>query len=673
MLEVPAYRELLLHESRRPRCKNADIMADVYDTPRWEKVVGAATSPHLTRIVLQLCVDGIPAFNKKERLSVKPIQYFIWSLAPWLRYLARHMLVQMLLPAHLKGEAAAKYYDFLADYEMNDLRTHGIDGVKVIVYGDTLDAPGRRELLNMQAVTSFYLCPHCVHTCEPGLRKQVVGGFRRFLTPNSPWRQRRFTFAGCEYMFRSTETRSPPAARTSLNVAVMAAVATRINQPCRGHKGNSMLHKWVGVDVEGACCDVMHDEKTIAEMLLKGLVGKGANGMYKSWDNDGKHRDDCEVFDIFPDFYKGISPLPPWRLSRAAVQTLDMRIKSMWWPHYEDMLLQKNGSFWKQSDTMWKCSQKRYILEVLLPTCLHGFVPAVHNAILMFVYALRRLHGKCISVSEAIALGVLPGSRVIDKTEIANFGRELKLGLVMLEGSFPVAHINPNTHHTVHYGDQTCSLGLLEWFSMASFERNNKRVKDLVRNPGQPLSSLAKNIQLDIAARLISYSERREDEFEVGAPPACTLTDKIHFIPLSSCERRDLAILGVTSFRGVRSFRVARILGVHFRAGEWGRRRCGSVITCIHAGISRYCIVERFLRVQDKSFARVTWLSKPRYPHAPNKLVVLVRVLRRCRHSCVLACDRIEPTNVAVIPHPDGDRFFMMRKKGYDRDIRRRP
>lgn len=161
MLEVPAYRELLLHEWRRPRCNNADIMSDVYDTPRWEKIVGAATTPHLTRIVVQLCVDGIPAFNKKERLSVKPIQYFIWNLPPWLRYLARHMLVQMLLPAHLKGEAAAKYYNFLADYEMNDLSQNGVSGVKVIVYGDTLDAPGRRELLNMQSVNAFY--PLCAH------------------------------------------------------------------------------------------------------------------------------------------------------------------------------------------------------------------------------------------------------------------------------------------------------------------------------------------------------------------------------------------------------------------------------------------------------------------------------------------------------------------------------
>ena len=144
MLQVPAYRELLHHEWRRGRCNNRNIMSDVYDTPRWEKVVGAAT-PHLTRIAVQLCVDGIPAFKKKERLSVKPIQYFVWSLPPWLRYLARHMLVQMLLPSDLKGRAAGKYFDFLANYEMNDLRQHGICGVKVILYGDTLDAPGRQQ------------------------------------------------------------------------------------------------------------------------------------------------------------------------------------------------------------------------------------------------------------------------------------------------------------------------------------------------------------------------------------------------------------------------------------------------------------------------------------------------------------------------------------------------
>ena len=82
-------------------------------------------------------------------MTVKPAQFTILSLMSWLRYLSQHMLVQMLVPAELKGQAAIKYYDFVANYEMNDLHQTGVGGVKVVVYGDTMDAPGRRELLNM--------------------------------------------------------------------------------------------------------------------------------------------------------------------------------------------------------------------------------------------------------------------------------------------------------------------------------------------------------------------------------------------------------------------------------------------------------------------------------------------------------------------------------------------
>ena len=46
---------------------------------------------------------------------------------------------------------------------MTDLYVNGVDGVRVIYYGTTLDTPGRRELCNMQAVTAFYPCPHCLH------------------------------------------------------------------------------------------------------------------------------------------------------------------------------------------------------------------------------------------------------------------------------------------------------------------------------------------------------------------------------------------------------------------------------------------------------------------------------------------------------------------------------
>ena len=76
----------------------------------------------LERIVIQMCVDGVPAFTKKNSKhvgSVKPIQYFVANLPPWLRYKTRFMLVHALIPAELKGAAAKKYYDWLGINEIN--------------------------------------------------------------------------------------------------------------------------------------------------------------------------------------------------------------------------------------------------------------------------------------------------------------------------------------------------------------------------------------------------------------------------------------------------------------------------------------------------------------------------------------------------------------------------
>ena len=223
MLNVPAFREQLLHELDRPR--NPDLMADIFDAPRWAQIMGPPTRT-LTRIGVQYCVDGIPAFARKSTLSVKPAQFIILSLPPWLRYQARHMLVQMLIPSRLKGKAAKKYYDFVGEDEMNELRRDGVGGVRVLMYGDTLDAPGRREMLSMESVSAFYPCPHCLHTCQPGLRKQITGACnRRFLPLNSPWRQREFVFKGCRYMFRDVELRPPPVLRNDRNVSAMVSLA----------------------------------------------------------------------------------------------------------------------------------------------------------------------------------------------------------------------------------------------------------------------------------------------------------------------------------------------------------------------------------------------------------------------------------------------------------------
>jgi hypothetical protein len=167
-------------------------------------------------------------------------------------------------------------------------------------------------------------------------------------------------------------------------------------------------------------------------------------------------------------------------------------------------------------DRCWKCVHLAYIVLVLLPTLLRDFVPAVHRALLAFVYALRRLLGQVVSVAEANRLGVMPGSRVLDKVLLVTVRKDLVRGLVMLEGSFPCSSINPAAHHFVHYGEQTSLVGSLRALSMHCFETNNKKIKGLVRSTKNPLCSLANNIQLDISTRYLAAEASEATDMTPG-------------------------------------------------------------------------------------------------------------------------------------------------------------
>ena len=78
---------------------------------------------------------------------------------------------------------------------------------------------------------------------------------------------------------------------------------------------------------------------------------------------------------------------------------------------------------------------------------------------------------------------------------------------------------------------------------------------------------------------------------------------------LSTRESVDLGTLGITNMKNARSFKVIHILGVHFRAGEWKRKSCGSVITTIYNGRSRYCVVDKFIKVQNNNCVHVLSLK----------------------------------------------------------------
>ena len=236
----------------------------------------------------------------------------------------------------------------------------------------------------------------------------------------------------------------------------------------------------------------------------------------------------------------------------------------------------------------------------------------------------------------------------------------LKKGLALLEGSFPVDHLNPALKHVVHYGSQTAAVGILDWFAMFCFERKNRHVKDMVRHAAQPLSSLANHVELDIITNLelLSRSELQGDRKELSS-----LTLRMRGYLISDRDKEGMQILGVTSFEGYKVFQVATILNVHFRCGEWGSRRCGSVITTIYGGVSRYCILKAFVEVQGKKFAIVTWLSRPVYPYPPFKIVVKVRMMtpeQERVHRSVISVDKIDPCTVSVIPDEDGVHFYVL-------------
>ena len=144
---------------------------------------------------------------------------------------------------------------------------------------------------------------------------------------------------------------------------------------------------------------------------------------------------------------------------------------------------------------------------------------------------------------------------------------------------------------------------------------------------------------------------------------------------LSEEELADLRILGadVEDTLSVTAYNNAHILGKHFRSGEWGQRRCGSVITCVLAGRSVYARVNRFLKVDGDDcvgYASVTWFGVPEYPAYPNPLIV------RCRevdpdgladaYGCVVRITQIDPTQVIVEREENHVYCWMMRDSGFD-------
>ena len=351
---------------------------------------------------------------------------------------------------------------------------------------------------------------------------------------------------------------------------------------------------------------------------------------------------------------------------------------------------------------MWKCRRKYRLLWFLLPAQLRDMVPALRAAIALMAWAMRRLQGnmhdpstrtltltltpphthKVHSYDAAVAMGILPGSRSLRRSEIDGMGADLLRALVLLAGSIIITHLVPIWHHFVHYGEYTKTHGFLRLFWMMCFERYKLYIKQLVRDVHRPEKNLVRTTAQDVAAHYVDLTQTELRELSGQQCHECILSFPEHIIAKSSKlnDMRFYCDSDVSDHYSVCGYRVAHILNVHFRAGEWPKHpRCGSVITCVIGGRSLYARVNRFLQVFGEDvpgYASVSWFSEPQYLYPyPNPLGVRCcredGSLIRSQVGCVVKITQIDPAQIMVEHEVETNSYIMIRDAGYNTRPRR--
>lgn len=404
------------------------------------------------------------------------------------------------------------------------------------------------------------------------------------------------------------------------------------------------------------------------------LVGNVPRTTY-IWKNDAKHRAQCKRLNIFERVWPENQGPFPWRLTKPQRLLLDGRLKQTLWPHHMEPLYYRGASFWQAPGRMWKARRKFRLLFFILCTNLRDQVPAFRNALLLFCWAMRRLLGQSYCYEAAVEMGILPGSRAVFKCLIKHFHRDLVRALALFEGCTPVDHAKPAWHRFEHAAEFTSTHGNLENMWMMCFERYNKYLKNHVRQYQHPDINLAHTTSQTDTANFFDLDSEENYDLPAELYHRCVLSMRCsQTSTLTSLEVADLRILGVRveDHLAVTEYKIAHILGKHFRSGEWGNYRCGSVVTVVLDGRSLYARVEKFFRVdEDKccGYASVIWFGVPEYPFD-------IPLVVKCReeepqelvdaYGCVLRITQIDPSPVMVERQPDRVHCWMMRDSGYD-------
>ena len=197
----------------------------------------------------------------------------------------------------------------------------------------------------------------------------------------------------------------------------------------------------------------------------------------------------------------------------------------------------------------------------------------------------------------------------------------------------------------------------------------------------RPEINLAHTTSQDSSAHYMDLKDSSKYDMFSDKNHICSLDGRPHQFDLSELEFGDMLAMGVDVMDAftVSGYKIANIMGYHFKSGEWGNYpRCGSVITCVLGQTSPlgarslFARVNRFFTVHGDDcpgYASVSWFSEPTYLYADNPLGVRCSIDGRviaAEFGSVVRITQIDPTQIMVEPEPETDSYIMIRDSGYN-------
>jgi hypothetical protein len=470
LLNSKMYQKLFNYEKLRDRKPNK--ITDIYDGSNWKHFESLLHSDERL-IGLEICWDGTTPFqySSANNESLWPILCSILNFPSTLRgkiHIGLHMLGV--------NYGAYSIWDSIVE-EFNDLWINGIIvgdiKYRIAIIRVTLDGKGLQTLTKTSGSVSYSGCNKCHF---PGLRfanRQCYPYHRRYLDSND--RRRMKTCheelqldPSLQYHFEVVEPEPTP--RTYQEYLANGHRAEQTHSTVDGVKGVWTLQQLPYAANIYWIKDPMHSFANIIKDCVKVL--RPTNSDFSNRTESSAVRIACEQANIFKHLHQRTTPNMKARWAFTSREVREVHEQMTLFHEIGDGLkkpFKTNGGSTSHDKLVWATTYAHYVLS-----------------------------GKGNHTVTSNILTIFDLINILRGYEYDLEGIRQLLGIVYCvlathEGILPPSEATYTMHELVHIVQQIEDLGPPLMSSLFKYERQNKFLKDLIKNKSYPIGSLIKN------------------------------------------------------------------------------------------------------------------------------------------------------------------------------------